>query len=866
MHRRLHLSLRELPLRPVLIVPFLLQLGLALGLVSWFSLRNGQQAVNNVTRQLRNEVVERIRAELRPLLRPPFVINALTASTIQRENLDVSNVRELETLFWDYHSIFEDMTGFGFGDEAAGHVIAVTCNDVPADFDCYVEYADALTGGDFISYRVDPQRQILSEYLQVTDLDIRDRPWYQKARATRRPVWSDIYVSISRSSRNSLAITAAHPIYDEDGTLRGVATVILNLLQISQFLRKLDISDNGQAFIMEPSGALVGSSDGTDPILVRDGQAERRYAEDSNNTVIRNAGLFLTQTYDDLGQIMGSQQYDFQVNGQTYFLQVTPIRDEYGLHWLTVVVIPEADFMEQIQANTRMTIYLCILAGGLALGMGTLTARWISQPMLRMSKAAAAIADGDLTQQAEMTGIVEFNHLAQSFNRMSHQLQDSFNRLEYMAYHDLLTELPNRASFAQQLQHASQALQQHPDRLFAVLFMDLDDFKLVNDSLGHLAGDRLLMGVTHRIRSVLGENALFSRFGGDEFTLLVDPIADVNEAVQVAQAIQNSLVTPFSIDGHDVFVSASIGIVLSTIGGEMPSELLRNADIAMYRAKAEGKARYEVFDTTMHTQTAQRLTLETDLRHSLERQEFEVYYQPVFTTDTNEMVGFEALVRWRHPSLGLVLPGHFIGVAEETGLIIPLGNWVLRQACHQMKTWLQRFPDLPLTFMSVNLSARQIVQPDFIETVEAVLTDIGLNGCHLKLEITESVILNNPEVTGAKLRRLKQAGIQLGIDDFGTGYCSLSYLHQFPFDTLKLDYSFVKNIVEQQESFEIVQASIILAHGLGLNVIAEGVETQDQLELLAKLACEQVQGYLFAPALSAREVSQQLAQVDQRVQ
>ena len=401
-------------------------------------------------------------------------------------------------------------------------------------------------------------------------------------------------------------------------------------------------------------------------------------------------------------------------------------------------------------------------------------------------------------------------------------------------------------------------------------FLDLDHFKLVNDSLGHLIGDQLLIAVTQRLADCIRSSDTLARFGGDEFMILLNPIMISADAAQVAERILQALQRPFNLDGTEVFISTSVGIALNNSGNtsgnkngnkkgngdgaENPEAYLQNADTALYHAKAKGKAGYEIFDAQMHTEAVNRLQMETDLRRAIERQELELYYQPILETSSQEIIGFEALLRWYHPTLGRVSPVKFIPIAEETGLIIKLGWWALRQACQQMKTWQQQRGCQSMV-ISVNLSCKQFLQSDLLAQIEYALDETGLQPQHLKLEITESLFMSHSESTRFKLKRLRNLGIHLSIDDFGTGYSSLSYLQRFPISTLKIDRSFIHHLGQNFDNSAIVEAITVLAHKLGMNVIAEGVETLEQLELLRAIGCEQVQGYLFSPPIAATDAA-----------
>jgi diguanylate cyclase (GGDEF)-like protein/PAS domain S-box-containing protein len=418
-------------------------------------------------------------------------------------------------------------------------------------------------------------------------------------------------------------------------------------------------------------------------------------------------------------------------------------------------------------------------------------------------------------------------------------------RLVHDAFHDALTNLPNRALFSDLLGRSIGRARRREEYRFAVLFLDIDRFKIVNDSLGHIIGDQLLVAVARRLEACVRPGDTVARLGGDEFTILVDDIAEVSDATRVADRILRELQRPFNLSGQEVFTSTSIGIALSQTGYERADDLLRDADLAMYRAKALGKARYEVFDTMMHARAVGLLQLETDLRRALDRDEFKVHYQPIINLHNGRVIGFEALVRWHHPQRGVVMPDEFIPVAEETGLIVPVGREVLRESCRQLHEWRHSFPDLQLS-VSVNLSGKQFRQPDLVEQIERILDAWQLPPALLRLEITESVIIDNTEAAIDTLSRLRSIGVRLDLDDFGTGYSSLSYLHRFEMDAIKIDRTFVSAVGDRGENSAIVRTIVNLARNLELEVIAEGVETPEQVAILRALDCELVQGYLFA--------------------
>jgi PAS domain S-box-containing protein len=438
--------------------------------------------------------------------------------------------------------------------------------------------------------------------------------------------------------------------------------------------------------------------------------------------------------------------------------------------------------------------------------------------------------------------------------------------LEHSAFYDGLTDLPNRALFTDRLQHAVLRARRHSDYKFAVLFIDVDGFKVLNDSLGHSAGDELLILIAKRLtrnfrdtdmlaRSGISDSQTIektlARLGGDEFTVLLEDVFAPSDAIRVAQRIQSKLTAPFEVKGQQIVISASVGIACSARSYAEAEELLRDAEIAMYRAKKAGKARWEVFDPAMHSSAVNRLKLETELRRGIENNELLVYYQPIVSLENERIVGFEALSRWKKPG-GLVSPAEFIPIAEETGLIIPINRALLREACNQLRNWQSRFEYDPPLYMSINVASKQFEQPDLAAQIENTVKEAGLAPGVLNFEIMETVAMGDVDRTLLVLSAIKALGSRISIDDFGTGYSSLSRLPKFPIDVLKIDRAFISNMHTDHENREIVRSIIMLAHSIGLKVVAEGTETKEQLDILRDLGCEMAQGYFYSPPVSSQ--------------
>jgi diguanylate cyclase (GGDEF)-like protein/PAS domain S-box-containing protein len=433
-------------------------------------------------------------------------------------------------------------------------------------------------------------------------------------------------------------------------------------------------------------------------------------------------------------------------------------------------------------------------------------------------------------------------------------------QLRHDAFHDALTKLPNRSLFKDHLERTTRRRVRQPDLVYAVLLLDLDEFKVVNDGLGHHQGDELLVQIARRLEYGLRPADTVARFGGDEFAILLDEITATADATRVAERLLADLARPFVMGGEEVYISASVGIAIAGSHYERPDDILRDADTAMYRAKLRGRGHYEVFDPKMHRRALERIQLEADLRRALERGEFRIFYQPVVSLQDDRVVGFEALIRWEHPERGLLGPGHFLDVAEAAGIIVPIGWRMLEEACRQAREWCDMFPRRqPPLFVSVNLSNRQFAQPDLVQQVERALLAAGLAAACIRLEITEGVVAENAEAAKETLLKLRSLGIRLDMDDFGTGYSSLSQLHYFPVDTLKIDRSFVNRMGAQGQQTEMVWTIIALAQHLGMSVTAEGIETAEQVQTLKQLACHHGQGYFFSEPVTTEAATRLLS-------
>lgn len=432
-------------------------------------------------------------------------------------------------------------------------------------------------------------------------------------------------------------------------------------------------------------------------------------------------------------------------------------------------------------------------------------------------------------------------------------------QLSYNALHDAMTGLANRTLFLDRLGQAIEHTKRRTDHAFAVLFIDLDQFKVVNDSLGHLTGDQLLILVAQRLRDCLRSSDTIARFGGDEFEILLDVTVAEKTVLTVTNKIQEAIRSPFRIEEHEIFISASIGVLMSLDGYDHAEDVLRDADLAMYQAKALGKGRSEIFDLNMRTQAFLHLAVENELRMALDNRELQLYYQPILSLESNRLVGFEALLRWHHPMRGILLPEEFLSIAEESGLILPISNWVLNETCSQLKQWHEQFPDMKNLTVNVNISSKQLLQPNFIERVATALDTHKLKAEYLKLEINEAALISNYARANEVFTELQNLGVQLQVDNFGKGHSVPGYLHQFPITTIKVDKSFIDGMGKGRGATDFIRAIVSMSRELGVEIIAEGIETGEQLEELKKLLFDFGQGYLFSKPLDVESAEKILS-------
>lgn len=473
---------------------------------------------------------------------------------------------------------------------------------------------------------------------------------------------------------------------------------------------------------------------------------------------------------------------------------------------------------------------------------------------VKETAAKAEQAERDRAEQAEKH-VIELQHYISELESSSKALRESEQRLRYTAFHDMLTDLPNRNKFLERLQFLIEKSKYERSLKFAVIHLNLNRFKTINDSLGHSTGNLLLQSVGKRLNNLIGKDDLAARFGSDEFAIILNNIENLDEAMHFAEKLNHKISEPFTLEGRQIFTSASIGIALNAQHYDNAENLLRDANIAMYHAK-ESETTHSVFDQNMHIKAVTRLQLETDLRYTVERNELLVYYQPILDLNSIDLIGFEALMRWQHPQRGLVPPSEFISLSETTGLIVPMSLWILRRSCEQIVKWQKKYGKNLI--ISVNLSGKHFAHPDLVEQVQKIIRETGINVNCLKLEITESAVMENAESAIRMLKQLRELGVQLSIDDFGTGYSSLSYLHRFPIDTLKVDRSFVRMMEAGTENGEIVRTIVALAKTLDLSVVAEGIESINQIHQLRVLGCEYGQGYLFSRPVPEEEAERLL--------
>jgi diguanylate cyclase (GGDEF)-like protein len=871
---------RSIALRWWLVLPVAAQLLGTIGAIGWLSWYHHQQTSATVGNQLRQETSLRISDYLTHRLSAPRHVVQLMAMDSQAGRVNWRDRRDRERRLRDYFSVLDGaVDNLAYGDRN-GEFTAVERS--PDRQSRQLQVADPqTTAGLMQRFSLDQRRLPLPQAQRL--FDPRSRSWYRSTVATGTLTWNPVFPL--HAAPQVLALPISQPLRDRQGQVVGVVTSRLYLSAFSQFLAELPIGRSGLAFVMERNGYLIATSTNQSLFRTASGRnqpVDRLRAEDAANPAIRAAARYLRQPPPTNASpaivpaatglapqgwstpAQPQQQFVISTARGNYLGQVTNIRQP-GLDWQLVVLIPDRDLQHfshsQLQAIFGVGGFMLV---AVIVGGGWIVRR-LSRPIQRLVQAAESVAAGNWHDRVPRSPIRELDRLAATFNCTIEQLAQSFQTLAHQARHDPLTNLPNRYSF---LQAIAQCWASHPashQSPGAILFLDLDDFKWINDSLGHWAGDQLLQLVAEQLQAQLLPEHLLAHFGGDEFAILLPTVPPGDGGKTCAMQLQTALSQPFNLGGVEAFTRASIGITQIDPNFE-PEALLRQAEIALYAAKQRGKSAYVWFSPDMHAQVVAHFQLASDLQRALARGELVLHYQPILTLETQQIRGFEALMRWHHPQRGSVSPSEFVPIAEETGIIIELGWWALREACQQLQIWRHRYDWCAEAVMAVNCSIRQLSVANFVARVEAILQETGLPATALALEITESLLLNLSPELRSTLDRLAILGVRWMIDDFGTGYSSLSYLHQLPLYGLKIDRSFIHSFDRQERARTIVAAIVNLGTQLGLQTTAEGVETTASIQLLQQMGCNAVQGFFYSPPTAPATLESWMLAWQQRIQ
>ncbi|WP_397534394.1 EAL domain-containing protein [Roseateles sp.] len=786
--------------------------------------------------RLLDALTDTSRIRLTEFLEEPFRIQHSLADGIARHGLytpgDLSPTYQY--LLGTYKSLYlerEQISVMSFGSEA-GEYAGMRREPRGEGFTLMLK--DASTQSRLRIYKGESPGEVTAEF---PSYDPRVRPWYAPVKQSGKAGWSAIYTNMDE--RAEITISAMSPV-NVGGKMIGVMEASIKLDGINRFLQNERLRGQGLILLVDVEGRLIAHSEQGSVVAEGNGfskRGERMLMTESAVPLVRAAAAHVMAAPTE-----SRASFKLVSGGERYFGRVSPHSDARGLDWRVVVMVPEADLLGDVRSGSRKSLLWAMAFALVGLLLGLWLIQRVTRPILKTAEAANHLAGGrwDTGIDAGDT-LRETAILVRAFNEMADRLQRSFNDLRAQLIYDNLTQFLTRRGFLEKVDWVE-------PRPAVLALIGLDAFRTINDNLGYSTGDRLLQAISGRMRERLGAPVLMARVGGDEFAVLFQQTSIDQDVTELGETVLSVFSTPFSAGADEVMVAASVGLVGGKLRQAGMADWLRSASVALGEAKRRGRSHVVVFEQDMMAQSLQRAKLSNELRQALERDQFLIHYQPVIDLTSGRVTGAEALLRWLSPERGMVSPGLFIPVAEESDLILALGEWVLRTATQAIA---QRLPELAADFeLHVNVSARQLIQSDFTFTLRQALQDSGLPPQHLTLELTESLLIGEDSVIEERLRDIRAMGIRIAIDDFGTGYSSLAYLSRLPFDSLKIDQSFVRKMFNSSQDKAIIAAVLHMAQGFDVEVVAEGVETEAETQLLREMGCSHAQGYyLGRPAL-----------------